>query len=290
MRTLTGIALLLAAPAPASAAEPPADGVVLGPNIVKASLILVTGDETKIKARCNAASASEAESLSLEWTDAPSRARLAAAFGGSDLVFLGEAAGTGPADALALHSLARVGKRLVYVALGAQEASGPEPTTEYSVLAQMVREKRPFASDTQVVRRGTPVVWAFALPQRDAGCLLVRSGEGAAGSTFWAQSAAYGAVGSPTNTFEPPQLTWSRYPAYPPEARRERREGDVGVGMLIDEQGSVRSAWAMVFPAGSADLAYSALTAVLDWRYQPARVDGRPALVYLVSSIRFSLE
>jgi TonB family protein len=272
------------------AEELPVDGVVIGPNVVFASLILVTGDQKEIQARCNAASASEATDLPLDWTSAASRARLAGTFGGSDLVFLGEASGTGPADTLALHCLARVGKRLVYVALSAQETSGPEPATEYSVRAQMVQSRQPFASDTRAVRRGTPVVWAFALPQRGAGCLLVRSGDGVAGSSAWARSAAYGAVGSPTMTFEQPQLTWSRDPAYPPEARRERREGVVAVGTLIDERGSVRSAWAMLFPPGSADLAYSALDAVLDRRYEPGRVDGRPSLFFLVSSFRFSLD
>lgn len=286
---LAGVALLLVVPASARAEAPPADGIVIGPSVVFASLILVTGGQADTAARCNAASASEAADLPLDWTSTSSRTRLAESFGGSDLVYLGEATGTGPPDDLALHCLARAGKRLVYVALGARESSGPEPTTEYSVLAQMVRSKQPFASDTRTVRRGTPVVWAFPLPQRGAGCLLVRSGEGLSGSSAWAKGAAYLAVGSPTTTFEPPQLTASRNPAYPPEAYRERREGIVVVGALVDERGSVRAAWAISFPAGSGDLAYSALDAVIDRRYEPARIDGRPSLFFIPVPIRFSL-
>ncbi len=79
-------------------------------------------------------------------------------------------------------------------------------------------------------------------------------------------------------------------PVYPDAARGERRQGKVFLRAIIDEEGRVRAPVILKVGPGDEDLAAAAIDAVLQWRYEPATLDGVPVPVYMVVTANFSLE
>lgn len=75
-------------------------------------------------------------------------------------------------------------------------------------------------------------------------------------------------------------------PAYPDEARRAGIEGTVTVQALVDREGVVRDARVV---RGIPPLDEAALRAVRQWRFRPAKSNGRPIAVWVAVPIRFSL-
>ncbi|MEO8275742.1 MAG: TonB family protein [Thermoanaerobaculia bacterium] len=77
-------------------------------------------------------------------------------------------------------------------------------------------------------------------------------------------------------------------PVFPEMARRTHRQGSVVVEAEIATDGSLRSARVVSSPLG-AGLEESALAAVRNWRFAPARYGDRPISVYYRWNIVFSL-
>jgi protein TonB len=67
-----------------------------------------------------------------------------------------------------------------------------------------------------------------------------------------------------------------------------RREGEIGLSVLVDAEGQVASVEVVTGPARS-DLAASAVRAARTWRYRPAMKDGVPVQVRIVEKVAFKL-
>ncbi len=103
------------------------------------------------------------------------------------------------------------------------------------------------------------------------------------------------AAGAPIENIEgpitPPELVERVKPAYPSQARAERREGRVLLQAVIDVEGVMRAITVLSVPYGSEDFAAAAVEAVQGWRYQPAHgPDGRPVPVYMSVMVEFKLQ
>lgn len=76
----------------------------------------------------------------------------------------------------------------------------------------------------------------------------------------------------------PPQLTHRVDPIYPPEAKAQHITGTVRVYYVIGGDGKVYNAHALTHPGLSEDpsLRKAAEDAILQWKYKPATMDGKP--------------
>jgi protein TonB len=83
------------------------------------------------------------------------------------------------------------------------------------------------------------------------------------------------------------KLISSTRPVYPPQARQSNIEGDVLVAAEIDATGRVVGARAT---AGPVLLRQAAIDAVRNWKYDPAKIDGRPSSAQITIRIQFRLK
>jgi protein TonB len=79
-----------------------------------------------------------------------------------------------------------------------------------------------------------------------------------------------------------------RPPTYPPSARRQGIEGTVRVRVLVGPDGKVIQAL-VVKTSGDDALDAAALEAVVDWRFEPAQLDGEPVRSWASVPIAFKL-
>ena len=87
---------------------------------------------------------------------------------------------------------------------------------------------------------------------------------------------------------KPPQKLDAPTPRYTEEARKARVQGVVILQAVIDALGNVADLKVVKgLPEG---LDQSALTAVKDWKFRPATLDGQPVPVYYNLTIAFSLQ
>jgi protein TonB len=121
---------------------------------------------------------------------------------------------------------------------------------------------------------------------------LVRGRELADPANHRNQTAADAVEVRPSNegANEPPrQLPTNLSPEYPADARRERKEGRVVVGMVVSAEGDVVRAY-VVTSSGTASLDAAALAAVRRWKFIPARRDGIAVEHELTKPFRFRCE
>jgi len=76
-------------------------------------------------------------------------------------------------------------------------------------------------------------------------------------------------------------------PVYPPEARSQGLQGDVGVLVTIDPSGAVVNAEPL---SGREILRPAAVDAVKQWRFRPVFRDGHPVSAFTQANVFFSLE
>jgi TonB family protein len=76
-------------------------------------------------------------------------------------------------------------------------------------------------------------------------------------------------------------------PVYPPTARTQRVAGDVKIDALIDASGNVST---MKVISGPALLHQAAMTALRQWQYEPAKLDGNPTSMHLTVTVQFRLQ
>lgn len=86
---------------------------------------------------------------------------------------------------------------------------------------------------------------------------------------------------------QPPVLLRRVDPRYPETARRQGIAGEVVLRVVVEDDGAVGDV--DVVAGAPAGLTEAAAEAVRAWRYEPARVDGRPVSVYKTIRVRFSL-
>ncbi|HEY1107547.1 MAG TPA: energy transducer TonB [Opitutaceae bacterium] len=76
-------------------------------------------------------------------------------------------------------------------------------------------------------------------------------------------------------------------PRYPRELRAERISGEATIHFIVNRNGEVVAP--IVVKADDARLGEAAREAVATWRFEPARVDGRPVDCAMMVPITFSL-
>jgi periplasmic protein TonB len=86
---------------------------------------------------------------------------------------------------------------------------------------------------------------------------------------------------------QPPQMISSAAATYPSNARMQRVQGVVVLDALIDETGKVAETTVVTGPPL---LVSSAQESVRNWKYKPARLNGKPIAVHTRVSVRFSLQ
>lgn len=103
-----------------------------------------------------------------------------------------------------------------------------------------------------------------------------------------ARTPAPAAVVADANGATMPVLTHRVEPAYPPDAKRTRRQGWVDVTFTVEPDGSVIGA-----SVADADPKYvfdrAAISAVSRWQFTPATQDGRPVALQMRQRIEFRL-
>ena len=85
---------------------------------------------------------------------------------------------------------------------------------------------------------------------------------------------------------KPPRQVVRIEPKYPPIARQARVEGMVVIEAVIDEHGNVVQAHVVTGPGL---LVPSALTAVLQWKYEPTYLNGVPVSIAMNVQVMYSL-
>jgi TonB family protein len=83
------------------------------------------------------------------------------------------------------------------------------------------------------------------------------------------------------------KLTSSVHPVYPQTARNQRVSGDVTVDAQIDASGRVTATCVI---SGPALLQEAAMSAVRQWKYQPATLNGIPTATHLTVTVQFKLQ
>jgi protein TonB len=86
----------------------------------------------------------------------------------------------------------------------------------------------------------------------------------------------------------PPRKIYSPAPPYTEEARQGRIQGVVILEAIIDAEGTVRDVQVLKgLPMG---LTESAVETAMEWKFEPATLEGEPVAVYFSLTIRFSLQ
>jgi len=83
---------------------------------------------------------------------------------------------------------------------------------------------------------------------------------------------------------KPAKLIKSVPPIYPDIARTQHLSGNVQIDASIDADGNVST---MKVLSGPTLLHQAALTAVKQWKYQPAELDGKPTAMHLTVTVQF---
>ncbi len=85
---------------------------------------------------------------------------------------------------------------------------------------------------------------------------------------------------------EPLRLIFSVKPDYPLIARQTRTQGEVLIHAHVDETGKIAQ---MRILSGPPSLRQAALQALAQWKYAPARLNGKPVAVDTTVSVKFQL-
>jgi protein TonB len=86
---------------------------------------------------------------------------------------------------------------------------------------------------------------------------------------------------------KPAHLLKSTPPIYPATAKSQRVSGDVKIDALIDASGVVTSTKVL---SGPTMLHQAAVTAVKQWKYEAAQLDGKPTPMHLTVTVQFRLQ
>jgi len=93
-------------------------------------------------------------------------------------------------------------------------------------------------------------------------------------------------VVKPEDTLIPARLVGSVQPTYPPTARSAQIQGSVVVEVQIDASGKVTGTNVM---SGPAALRAAAVSALMRWKFEPARLKDQPTASTTVVTLHFSL-
>jgi len=83
---------------------------------------------------------------------------------------------------------------------------------------------------------------------------------------------------------QPARLIRAKLPDYPQLARTNHSGGDVTLDALVDDSGNVKDVKVI---SGPVLLRAAAKAALLQWKYEPARLDGQPTAMHLTVTMKF---
>ncbi|MFQ5498531.1 MAG: TonB family protein [Candidatus Zixiibacteriota bacterium] len=86
-----------------------------------------------------------------------------------------------------------------------------------------------------------------------------------------------------------PEMTVSKQPEYPADAKKQNIEGDVWIKALVDKEGSVVKAM-IGKSSGSKQLDKSALDAAYGCKFRPAMQEDKPVAVWITYKVSFVLD
>jgi TonB family protein len=86
---------------------------------------------------------------------------------------------------------------------------------------------------------------------------------------------------------EAPRIIHQTKPDYPEALRRLGVGGDVVVSVIIETDGRPRQPLIVDAHEGGPALKYLALDTLRQWRFEPAKLDGKPVRVYYVLTVNF---
>lgn len=158
------------------------------------------------------------------------------------------------------------------VLLNLTSKDGTEPLTEAQLL---VRTDRTVAVACPSVAEGDWLVAAVTVIEQ---------------RRLDAQSAEVGSIRKMSDPgVEEPKLVKRVDPVYPEGARKALLSGQVVLEVVLDRQGIPHAPTVAEMTEGCEELAAAAVEAVLQWRYEPARLDGAPVPVYFSVTVQFRL-
>ena len=170
-------------------------------------------------------------------------------------------------------------------------------TAEPLATAPAVSESLPLSSPVEVSAKSSEANVALA----GSGTLAetaftagVSSAAGSGGNGFGAAGIGSGFGNGQDSSPSAALLTQARYretpkPAYPDTARRDGREGQVLLRVLIDDQGKTKSV-EINRSSGSDALDQAATEAIKRWRFHPARAGDKPVASWVSIPIEFQLK
>lgn len=85
-----------------------------------------------------------------------------------------------------------------------------------------------------------------------------------------------------------PRATRQGAPRYPRELRQARVSGEATIYFIVSRDGQVTNA--ITVKADDERFGEAAREAILQWRFEPARVDGKPVDCAMMVPITFSVE
>jgi hypothetical protein len=85
----------------------------------------------------------------------------------------------------------------------------------------------------------------------------------------------------------PPRVLKNPRPVYPKALELQGATGVLVVSMVIYQDGRPRDPVVLDFKGGGPAMKYVALDSLNDWRFEPAKVDGKPVAVFYVLSVNF---
>ncbi len=188
-----------------------------------------------------------------------------------------------------------IGSRIGWLGLSSRGAHNPSLSPARDSVKTptppVARAKQPTGSSGSTAR-SAPDANAGGLVVYDKGKVVFRTKPAAPKTAAGPSSEASGdTTGGAARVWLAPELAESRLrqrsePQYPADALAAHRTGDVVLEVLVGADGSVASTRPV---SGDPLLVTAAADAVRTWRYEPYRVQGRPAEFQTDVTLKFSL-
>jgi TonB family protein len=162
-----------------------------------------------------------------------------------------------------------------------QAAASPKPSTlhQFTLIAPKASRPRPNNAATNLPSFEAPVVREELQPPLEPPIVSVLSSPATASPVSGSAS-----VGGQVQVA---RLLKSVPPVYPTIARTNHVSGDVTLDALIDANGNVTD---LKIVSGPPILRQAAMDAVRQWKYDPARLNGRPVAIHLGVTVRFNFQ
>ena len=167
-------------------------------------------------------------------------------------------------------------------------------TAEPLAIAPAVSESLPLPSPVEVSAQSSETNVALAGSGTLAETAFTAGAAGSGGNGFGSVGIGSRFGNGQDSSPSAALLTQARYretpkPVYPDTARRDGREGQVLLRVLIDDQGKTKSV-EINRSSGSDALDHAATEAIKRWRFHPARAGDKPVASWVSIPIEFQLK